>query len=70
MVDDMGVLTPIHAAYLCLLVLLRLDLGCTVSISQYTAAGPVQVFVLENKTKRSSQRALWKHGEVFISTKA
>ena len=48
---------PAHIVYLCLLVLLRLDLGCTISISQYTAVGPVQFFDLEDKPKSSSQRA-------------
>lgn len=66
----MGILTPTHAVYLCLLVLMRLDLGCTISISQYTAVGPVQFFDLEDKTKHSSQRAFGIHGKVLISTKA
>lgn len=67
---DMGILTPTQAEYLYLLVLLRLDLGCTISISQYTAFGPVQFFHLEDKTKHSSQRAFGVHGKVLISTKA
>lgn len=53
------------AVCLYLLVLLRLDLECTISISQYTALGPVQFFDLEDKTKHSSQSAFSVHGKCW-----
>lgn len=49
-----------HAAYLCPLVLLGLNAGCTISLLQLTTAGPVQFYDSVDATEPSSQWAFWR----------